>query len=548
MDNNIIERRAVNKLQEMLDEINDYCHANIVHDILYGDKTPGTDGFIRVNGKEIAIQVKGRKKQTDNMQIAKKYWKYAEENLLLFIMIDDLKERKNSNIYYEFLSREKLEKSLKGRRAQKTIKNTFKKQLNNVTHKEFIREFIEEFDKRDEKKSVKFEDIITSGNLKVKVKINDGDSFNEGHSIKIQSFTDSDTGLTYKIKDNPNIISRIFALEEGQEIFEFEDIKIAFKKKVDHVTKNILLSDNHFEYTLFNNRETISIKFTPPRYVNDINIESLKFNKKLLDELVGDLNSVEYNSTLNMLSKYEEYNKMKEIIGSVVKIPLDSVDEVYNAITSCEPLNEYGHIKYFIEDTTIDFYWDEKLYQVITQDWCNVMISEEETRRVNIPYYFIFLFQGVINPKSVAQKLSFYQYDLSDKDIINYLNTLISLNFDEQVQKFSIMSLCYNILLYLDENLITSNLCTEIIQIGEDKSDDDIKIIGLTLKVIKIQLTFSEKRYIYGVIDSLQSKIITYLAYYLVGELNEDCIEFDELSNVQHKIINQLKEVINAKD
>lgn len=126
MENRQIEKDAVYLIESMLFNINANSSSDIKHDILSGDKTALTAGFIRINNKEISVLGKGTKNKTNKKSIERKYIEYAKENLLLYILVDDLESKQNPNIYYDFLSRNKLEQLLKGKPNQSSYSNIFK--------------------------------------------------------------------------------------------------------------------------------------------------------------------------------------------------------------------------------------------------------------------------------------------------------------------------------------------------------------------------------------------------------------------------------------
>lgn len=78
---------------------------------------------------------------------------------------------------------------------------------------------------------MKLNEIKDKGELKFNLRINNDGAINVGHEIKIKQFTNSETGLSYQISEEPNSITKLFAIQEGEELFDFEGINLNFKKK-----------------------------------------------------------------------------------------------------------------------------------------------------------------------------------------------------------------------------------------------------------------------------------------------------------------------------
>ncbi len=123
------ERKSVDRINKFLDKIEDKHMIEIYREFTQNDKTPATDGFIRINNKEIAVQIKSRESENKKYDIAMKYFDYAKDNLLLFFYCDNISDGQCDSVYYEFFSRSFLENKLSGKTNQRKIRHTFTKRF-----------------------------------------------------------------------------------------------------------------------------------------------------------------------------------------------------------------------------------------------------------------------------------------------------------------------------------------------------------------------------------------------------------------------------------
>jgi len=129
IEKKLVGETAISKIQNflMLNQIETYFNTD--------DTIPIVDGFIKFDGKDYNVQIKGTRGVWGDHDIERKYFEYVLTNFLVYVIADNIDnglESGNCKIYYRVLSFDDALKGLKNKTKMKASLFDFC-ELNNIT-------------------------------------------------------------------------------------------------------------------------------------------------------------------------------------------------------------------------------------------------------------------------------------------------------------------------------------------------------------------------------------------------------------------------------
>lgn len=489
----VIEEGAVSVLKSFLRSIVncDRIKEKIDYEVLENDKTPITDGFIRVDNKDIVIQLKGSVNVTKKMSIDVKYYNYASEQLLLFIYITGLKDESSAKIYYEFFTIEFLEKKLKGKYKQSKIQHNFTKELNGDTIVEFLTEFKQyHFDNPLKKMKTPREVFLNPNKYKVDFSVKlFKDSFASSNKIEKIVATNIDTGLKYGFsKEN---IMYLYTNEEENQIV-IDDVIIPIKKEV-LLNGNIKIKTRNFEI-LVDQEYNCTIQPTHIDYLNDHTLEELK-----LLEVLSESGFDKFEEFTNSIEVYEKNlelkNKVFSKINNSIRVKISEVEDLYNLLYNKVIREKTPYLQpYRLEDGVLFFKFnsENKMYELITnKDNVGIRVGTEEEKD--------------LEPQLVIPLVcSMLLQDYSQQNLTLNINTKI-LNFDisesfiyffKKIDKYTIEPSWFYLTLHNMYLLISSEETQKIMYELKDimlKKEDKNILLNYYKLYLKVNKKLDEK-------------------------------------------------------
>lgn len=557
MSAEVIERKAVNALQNFIDDMGMKTKVNICCNVQSNDKTKYTDGFIRIDNKTIEIQIKGKKNTLPKYSIDKKYYDYAKENLLLFIVVVDVFDKEE--IYYEFMSRSFLEMKLKGKSHQKTISHEFSKKLTPATFNEFCCEFEEEFKNRDKGKVKTIEDVSCIPKIQFNGSLNYSSDvlFYDQIEFQVKELVDRETNLKYEFESsNTNIALfakkqkmpiNIYGKEEQVEVLSEphrNKAKINLSPVsivIDFDNKLINISIDSFTIWTFKIAKSIIVAW---HLLSEMK-ENIEINENV------DISENDLHKEINLLfSTAENYNSICEQIGYELEIPIKQLEEINTILTMTAKYKEEQTIMLLCNNVLLFFTWDKGKYRFVSleESWkCIITKDKQQLQEINgcNINLWILLNNRLIN-KNIENKISFLNKEIISNQLDEVIDIFMKITDDEKEASSHLIQLCINLICIFDSSVIKEETLSQLFNYAEKNQFEELVLYSACLLKKEYELGLKQKEILYGLTPS--NLLLTKIRLYILDEVEEAKnikLNDSEYCICQTKVIESVESEVN---